>query len=85
MIQVGQLSFTGERMCTKFWLSSGLHLSLPGKCVVKLTDHLDMTIVVDWDVNQQNKRTNKNWFIVFRTLATILTSTTQSRPRKGNK
>ena len=33
-------------------------LSLPRKSVVRLTDHLDMTIVVDWDVKttKQTKR-----------------------------
>ena len=28
--------------------------------MVRLTDHLTMTIVVDWDVKPQNKQTNKN-------------------------
>ena len=48
LIQVGQLSVTGERMCTYYWLTClG---SLPRNSVVRLTDSLDMTIVVDWDV-----------------------------------
>ena len=50
MIQVGQLSVTGER----------IGLSLPWKIVDRLiTDRLDVTIVVDWDVKQHsNKQTN---------------------------
>ena len=52
LIQVGQLSVTGERMCTKYWLT------LRSKPAQRLTDRLDMTIVVDWDVTQQNKQTN---------------------------
>ena len=40
LIQVGQLSVTGERMCTNYWLTC------PG--TVWLTDRLDMTIVFDW-------------------------------------
>ena len=37
------------------WLqmTDALGLSLPRKGVVRLTDRLDMTIVVDWDVKQQ--------------------------------
>ena len=31
--------------------------SLPRNIVVRLTDCLDMTIVVDWDVKPQNKQT----------------------------
>ena len=30
--------------------------TLPRKSVVRLTDGLDMTIVVDWDVNSQIKQ-----------------------------
>ena len=33
--------------------------SLPSNSVVRLTDRLDMTIVVDWDVKPQIKQTNK--------------------------
>ena len=36
-------------------LVNHLGLSLPRKSGVRLTDHLHMTIVVDWDVKQQNK------------------------------
>ena len=46
LIQLGQLSVTGERMCFKDWLK-GLDLSLPKKSVVRLIDRLDMTILVD--------------------------------------
>ena len=31
-------------------LVNHLGLSLPRRSVVRLTDHLDMTVVVDWDV-----------------------------------
>ena len=50
LIQVGKLSVTGERMCTKYWLT------LPRKTVVMLTDRPDMTIVVDWDIKPQIKQ-----------------------------
>ena len=43
LIQVGQLSVTGERMCTKYWLRNRLG-SLPRNSVVRITDCLDMTI-----------------------------------------
>ena len=59
LIQVGQLSVTDERMCTIKVLVNCIGLSLPRKSVVRLTDHLDMTIVVDRDVKQTNKQTNK--------------------------
>ena len=44
-------------MCMKYWLTACS--SLPGKSVVRLTDRPIMTIVVDWDVKQQNKQTNQ--------------------------
>ena len=57
LIPIGQLSVTGERMCTKYWLTS--YGSLPRNSVVRLTDRLDMTIIVDWDVKPQiNRPTN---------------------------
>ena len=40
-------------------LDNRLSLNLPRKSVVRLTDHLDMTTVFDWDVKPQNKQTNK--------------------------
>ena len=52
LIQVGQLSVTGERMCTKYWLG----ISLPRISAVRLTDRPDMAIVVDCDVEPQNKQ-----------------------------
>ena len=33
-----------------------LSLSLPRKSVIRLTDHLDMNIAVDWSVKPQNKQ-----------------------------
>ena len=35
--------------------------SLPMNSVVRLTDRLDMTIVVDWDVKPQIKQRNRQW------------------------
>ena len=37
-------------------LVNRLGLSLPRKSVAMLTDCLDMTTVVDWDIKQQNKQ-----------------------------
>ena len=33
--------------------------NLPRNSVVRLNDHLDMAIVVDWDVNSQMKQINE--------------------------
>ena len=53
LIQVGQLSvITGKRMCTKYWW-----MLRSKRC--GLSDCLSMTIVVDWNVKQQNKTNNK--------------------------
>ena len=57
LIQVGQLSVTGKRMCTKV-LVNHLGLNLPRKSVVRLTDCLNITIVVEWDIKPQNKQTS---------------------------
>ena len=46
LIQVMQLSVTGEALANR------LGLSLP----VRLTDYLDMTIAVDWDVNHKTSK-----------------------------
>ena len=51
LIQVGKLSVTGQKN-VRFVVVNSLGLSLPRNSVVKLTDRLDMTIVVDWDVNK---------------------------------
>ena len=40
-------------------LVNRIGLSLTRKSVDRLTDRLDMTIVVDWDVKQQNKQTKQ--------------------------
>ena len=52
LIQEGQLSVSGERMCanTGEWLRG---LSLPKKSVVRKTDRLDMTLWIDWAVKPQ--------------------------------
>ena len=55
LIQVGQLSVTGKRMCT--YNSPGNCLgSLPRNSLVTLTDRLDMTIVADSDLKPQIKQ-----------------------------
>ena len=46
MIQEGQLSVTGESMCTKYWINHLGGLSLPRKSVVRLTDRPDMALDV---------------------------------------
>ena len=40
--------------------------SLPSNSVGRLTDRLDMTIVVDWDVKPQIKQTKQNLTLCFR-------------------
>ena len=54
-----------SRAAVSYWrkdvhqlLINCLGLSLRSKSLVRLTDRLDMTIVVDWDVKWQNKQTN---------------------------
>ena len=54
LIQEGQLSVTGESMCTKYWLTA-YEVSLHRKSVVRLTDRLDMTL----DVYCGHKTTNQ--------------------------
>ena len=49
MIQEGLLPVTSENMCTEYWLTSSSKLTHEIS-VVRLTDHLHMTIAVDWDV-----------------------------------
>ena len=52
LIQEGQLSVTGESMCTLV-LVNHLGLSLSGNSVVRLTDRPDMTAL--FTVNDNNK------------------------------
>ena len=54
LIQEGLVSVTRESMYTKYWLTASQ--ACPGKSVVRLTDLLDMTIPVDWDVKPQSKQ-----------------------------
>ena len=42
-------------MCRKYWLTAKPSL-LSKKGVVRLTDHPDMTIAVDWDIKSQTKQ-----------------------------
>ena len=51
LIQEGLLSVTSESICTEYWY----WLTCPGS-VVRLTNHLDMTIAVDWDIKPQTKQ-----------------------------
>ena len=51
----GQLSDTGKRMS---WLLVNCLGSLPRNSVVRLIDHLDMTVVVDWDIKPKITLTN---------------------------
>ena len=54
LIQKGLLSVTSESMCTMYWLTA-CKLAHE-KSVVRLTDRLDMTIAVDWDVKPQTNQ-----------------------------
>ena len=50
-----------------------LHLSLPRTSVVRLTDLLDMTIAVDWDVKPQTKLKARIFLVVdFQTPPTVI-------------
>ena len=58
-----------SRAVVSYWWKDGqlvlvnrLGLRLPRKIVVRLIDCLDMTIVVDWDVEPQNKQTKWCWW-----------------------
>ena len=58
LIQVGLYAATGKKMSTKYWLTA--KESLSRNRMVRLIEHLDISIVVDWDVNQHsNKQSNK--------------------------
>ena len=46
------------QLFAKYWFTTKLGLSLPRKNVVRLTDRLDMTIDVDWDVDPQHNNNN---------------------------
>ena len=56
LIQVGQLSVTGERMCNKLRLTDLIGLSLPRKSVDKLIDRIDMTIAVNYDIKLHSNK-----------------------------
>ena len=53
VFHVGPLSVTGERT------ASTKGQSLPRKSLVRLTDRLDLTIVVKWDIKKQDKQTSE--------------------------
>ena len=59
LIQVGQLLVLAKVVHLVLVNRVG---SLPRNSVIKLSDRLDMTIVVDWDVKLQIKQTNKSGF-----------------------
>ena len=52
------VGYKRKYMCTEYWLP--LSLSLPRKSVVRLFDHFDMIIAVDWDVKPQTKQKTKH-------------------------
>ena len=71
--------FRGDWSCNNFYglrppvvsywrndvhLVNCLGLSLPRKSVVRLTDGLDMTIAVEWDVKPQNNNNNKAFYVL---------------------
>ena len=55
LIQEGLLSDTSKSICTEYWLTAWSKHAQE-KSVVRLTDHLHMTIVVDWDIKEQTKQ-----------------------------
>ena len=55
LIQEGLLRVTSVNMCKRSLVLNRLVYVCPGKSVVRLTDRLDMTIHVDWDVKPQIK------------------------------
>ena len=59
LIQEGQLSVTGENICTKYRLGG---LSLPRKSVVRFTDRPDMTLDVyrGRKITTQHNNNNNN-------------------------
>ena len=56
LIQEGLLSVTSESMYTEYWLTTQSKLSQEKK-LIQLTDRLNMTTAVDWDVKPQTKQT----------------------------
>ena len=50
MILEGMLSITSKSMCTEYWSKLAQEIS-----EVRSTNHLDMTMAVDWDVKPQTK------------------------------
>ena len=55
MIQEGLLSVKNESFCAKYWLTAKSKLAHE-KSMVWLTDHLNITIAVDWEVKPQTKQ-----------------------------
>ena len=53
-------------------LVNGIGLNQPRKRAVRLTDRLNMTAVVDWDVKQQNKQTKITEQFAIRTISYCL-------------
>ena len=52
--QEGMVSVTSQNMYAKYWLTDSQ--ACPGKGVVRLTDHPDMSIAVDRDTKPQTKQ-----------------------------
>ena len=61
LIQEGLLSVTSKSVCTEYWFIL-LGLNLLRKSGARFNVHLDMNIVVDWDVNLQAKQTSLKVF-----------------------
>ena len=49
LIQERLLSVTSESMCTEYWLTAQSKLAQE-ESMVRITDHLEITITVDWDI-----------------------------------
>ena len=56
LIQEGLMSVTSERMWAKYCMVKPPSQACPEKSVIRLNDHLYMTIAVDWDVKPQTKQ-----------------------------
>ena len=71
LIQERLLSVTNESICIKYWLTP-LYKLAQEKKVARLTDCLDMTITVDWDVKLRTKQTKQNFKLQLRLKMCVL-------------
>ena len=56
LFQERLMSVTSESMCAKYCMVKPPSQACPEKSVIRLNDHLYMTIAVDWDVKPQTKQ-----------------------------